>query len=63
MAKKQQETITRSVRILSDVANALDQFASDQLMSGNAAINRILKERLTEYGYLESNSPHPKQQS
>ena len=36
-----------------EVAEALDSFADDQMISANAAINKLLKEKLTEIGYIK----------
>jgi hypothetical protein len=60
MPRKQQKTVNRTVRLLEEVAEGLDRFADDQLISANAAVNKLIKERLAEYGYLEHQPPTPK---
>lgn len=51
MARQKKETTTRSTRLLVDIAEALDKFADKEMISSNAAINKLLKEKLREMGY------------
>lgn len=53
MPRDKKPTTTRSTRLLLEVAEALDSFADDQMISANAAINKLLKEKLTEIGYIK----------
>ena len=52
MVRRKRETITKSIRFLSEISEALDRYADDQLISINAAVNKLLKEKLGEVGYL-----------
>ncbi|MDZ7960218.1 MAG: hypothetical protein RMY34_20435 [Aulosira sp. DedQUE10] len=54
MPRQKKPTTTRSTRFLSEIAEALDKYADDQMLSSNAAVNKLLKERLTELGYLKT---------
>jgi len=58
MARQKKPTTARSVRLLEDIAEALDNYADDQLISSNAAINKLLRDQLVDLGYLTS--PEPK---
>jgi hypothetical protein len=53
MPRQKKPTTARSTRLLEDIAEALDRFAEDQMLSSNAAVNRLIKEKLIDYGYLE----------
>ncbi len=55
MARQKKPTTTRSTRFLSEIAEAVDNYADDQMLSSNAAVNKLLKEKLTNLGYIPSN--------
>jgi hypothetical protein len=51
MARQRKSTVSKTTRLITGVNDALQQYASDQLISENAAINQLLKEILTAKGY------------
>lgn len=52
MARPKKPTLQRTTRYLEEIVEALDRYADDQMLSSNAAVNKLLKEKLTELGYL-----------
>lgn len=52
MARQKRLTTARSIRLIDEIAAAVDNFADDQLISSNAAVNKLLKDRLSELGYI-----------
>jgi hypothetical protein len=55
MARQKRETISRTTRLIAEIAEALQEYADTQLISENAAINQLLKEALTAKGFLKVN--------
>jgi hypothetical protein len=55
MARQKKPTTNRTTRYLNEIVDALDKYAEDQMISSNAAVNKLLKERLTELGYIQQN--------
>lgn len=55
MPRQKRETVTRSTRLITEISEALDKYADDQLISQNAALNQLLKEILTSKGYIKEN--------
>jgi hypothetical protein len=55
MARQKKPTTARSTRFLPEIAEAIDKYADDQMLSSNAAVNKLLKEKLTNLGYIPSN--------
>jgi hypothetical protein len=55
MARQKQPTTTRSIRLIDEIAKAVDDYADRELISSNAAVNKLLRDRLIEIGYLPSN--------
>jgi hypothetical protein len=53
MARQKKPTTNRTTRYLNEIVEALDKYAEDQMISSNAAVNKLLKERLTELGYIQ----------
>ncbi|UKP01594.1 hypothetical protein [Nostoc sp. UHCC 0870] len=51
MARQKKPTLARSVRFLEEIAEILDNYADDQMISSNAAVNKLVKERLEQLGY------------
>ncbi|WP_026730768.1 GIY-YIG nuclease family protein [Fischerella sp. PCC 9605] len=52
--KKKRETVSKTTRLISEINEALQRYADEQLISENAAINQLLKEILTQKGYLSN---------
>ena len=52
MIKKKRLAKTKSVRLLQEIADAIDIYADQELISANAAINRLLRESLLKRGLL-----------
>ena len=52
MARQKRPTTARSIRLIDEIASAVDTFADDQLISSNAAVNKLLRDRLSELGYI-----------
>lgn len=60
MARQKKPTTVRSTRFFEEIADAVDKYADDQMLSSNAAVNKLLRERLVDLGYLEArNSKQP----
>lgn len=55
MPRQKRETVARSTRLVTEISEALDKYADDQLISQNAALNQLLKEILTTKGYIKEN--------
>ncbi|MHC5929339.1 hypothetical protein [Nostoc sp.] len=55
MARQKKPTTNRTTRYLNEIVEALDKYAEDQMISSNAAVNKLLKDRLTELGYMQQN--------
>jgi hypothetical protein len=55
MARQKKPTTNRTTRYLDEIVEALDKYAEDQMISSNAAVNKLLKDRLTELGYMQQN--------
>lgn len=53
MARQKRETVSKTTRLIADIAEAIQIYADEQLISENAAINQLLKEVLTQKGYLK----------
>jgi len=53
MPRQKKPTTNRSLRLLDDIAEALNNYADDQMLSNNAAVNKLLKEKLIQLGYLK----------
>jgi hypothetical protein len=53
MARQKRETVSRTTRLIAEIAEAVQTYADDQIISENAAINQLLKESLTAKGYLK----------
>jgi hypothetical protein len=53
MPRQKKSTVARSVRLLEEVAAAVDLYADNQLISSNAAVNKLLRDRLAEIGYMK----------
>ncbi len=58
MARRKRETVAKSIRFISEISDAIDKYSDDQLISINAAVNKLLKEKLTDIGYLPQNLQH-----
>jgi ribosomal protein S20 len=54
MPRQKQPTTTRSIRLIEEVASAVDTYADKELISSNAAVNKLLRDRLIELGYINS---------
>jgi hypothetical protein len=52
MPRQKRPTTARSIRLIDEIASAVDNFADDQLISSNAAVNKLLRDRLSELGYI-----------
>ncbi|WP_414553406.1 hypothetical protein [Anabaena sp. CCY 0017] len=52
MPKKKTPATFKSLRLLQPISEALNAYAEDELISGNAAINRLLRDALIQKGYL-----------
>lgn len=52
MPRQKRPTTARSIRLIDEIAAAVDNFADDQLISSNAAVNKLLRDRLSELGYI-----------
>lgn len=53
MARQKRDTVSKTTRLIADIAEAIQTYADEQLISENAAINQLLKEVLTQKGYLK----------
>lgn len=53
MPRQKRPTTAKSLRLLEDIAEALDRYADEQLISTNAAINKLLRDKLSELGYYK----------
>lgn len=53
MPRPKQETKAKTIRFLVEVADALEKYAEDELISGNLAVNKLLLVKLTELGYIK----------
>lgn len=53
MARQKRDTVSKTTRLLTEINEALQQYSEDQLISENAAINQLLKEILTQKGYIK----------
>ncbi|MGI2907668.1 hypothetical protein [Tolypothrix sp. VBCCA 56010] len=51
MARQKKSTVSKTTRLISAINDALQNYADDQLISENAAINQLLKEALVQKGY------------
>jgi len=38
---------------LNEIVEALDKYPEDHMISSNVAVSKLLKERLTELGYIQ----------
>ena len=65
MPRQKRPTTARSIRLIDEIASAVDNFADDQLISSNAAVNKLLRDRLSELGYIsdDKHSKHFQEQS
>lgn len=52
MPRQKRPTTARSIRLIDEIAAAVDRYADDQLISSNAAVNKLLRDRLSELGYI-----------
>lgn len=52
MPKKKTLATTKSVRLLQEISDAVDAYAEQELVSANAAINKLLRDALIQKGYL-----------
>ena len=52
MPRQKRLTIARSIRLIYEIAIAVDNYADDQLISSNAAVNKLLRDRLSNLGYI-----------
>lgn len=52
MPKKKPLASTKSVRLLQEISDAIDAYAEQELVSANAAINRLLRDALVQKGFL-----------
>ena len=52
MARQKRPTTARSIRLIDEIATAVDNYADDQLISSNAAVNKLLRDRLSDLGYI-----------
>lgn len=59
MVRKRKPSVTRSVRFFEEVAEVLDQYADDIMISSNAAVNKLIKERLEQLGYTVDTKTPP----
>lgn len=53
MPRQKQPTTTRSIRLIEEVANAVDAYADKELISSNAAVNKLLRDKLIDLGYIK----------
>jgi hypothetical protein len=51
MPRQKKPTTARSVRLLDEIVALLDAYADEQMISSNAAVNKLVKERLAQLGY------------
>ncbi len=54
MARQKRDTVTKTTRLVSEINEALQFYAENNLISENAAINQLLKEILTQKGLLNN---------
>ena len=54
MARQKRDTVSKTTRLIAEISEAIQAYADEQLISENAAINQLLKEILTQKGYLNS---------
>jgi hypothetical protein len=54
MARQKRETVTKTTRLITEINEALQTYAENNLISENAAINQLLKEALTAKGLLKT---------
>ncbi|BAZ83691.1 hypothetical protein PN497_09220 [Sphaerospermopsis kisseleviana CS-549] len=52
MPRQKRPTTARSIRLIEEIATAVDNYADDQLISSNAAVNKLLRDRLADLGYM-----------
>jgi len=52
MPRQKRPTTARSIRLIDEIAVAVDNYADDQLISSNSAVNKLLRDRLTDLGYI-----------
>jgi hypothetical protein len=52
MARQKRDTVTKTTRLVVEISEAIQAYADNQLISENAAINQLLKEILTQKGFL-----------
>jgi hypothetical protein len=52
MARQKRDTVSKTTRLITEISEAIQAYADEQLISENAAINQLLKEILTQKGYL-----------
>lgn len=52
MARTKKVTTARSLRLIEEIAEAVDEYADDQLISSNAAVNVLLRDQLASLGYI-----------
>jgi hypothetical protein len=52
MPRQKRPTTARSIRLIDEIATAVDNYADDQLISSNAAVNKLLRDRLSDLGYI-----------
>ncbi|MGI8501129.1 MAG: hypothetical protein ACR2LR_08305 [Hassallia sp.] len=53
MPRQKKPTTNRSLRLLDEIAEALEAYSDAQMLSNNAAVNKLLKDKLTELGYIK----------
>lgn len=52
MPRQKRAATARTIRLVDEILEALDRYAEDQMTSSNAVINKILKDKLIELGYI-----------
>jgi hypothetical protein len=55
MPRQKKPTVNRSLRLLDEVAEALEVYSNEQMLSNNAAVNKLLRDKLIELGYIKGN--------
>ena len=51
--RQKKPTVNRSLRLLDEVAEALENYSDEQMLSNNAAVNKLLRDKLIELGYIK----------
>lgn len=60
MARQRKNTVTKTTRLIASINDALQDYANEQLISENAAINQLLKQILVQKGYvIDTNETNP----